>query len=288
MTIDPDFLDELERYARAKEENVASQFQGEQRSEERGEGLTFADYRRYAPGDDTRRIDWKLFARTDEFYVKEFEAERNLTVHVLLDASGSMDFTGDEDRQTKFEVAAKLGLGFAYLTAKEHNDFRFSRFVERHERLDRGRSNRGEVLALVDQLNEAEPAGDADFTEALTGYAETISSKSLVLVVSDCLEPADEIERGLEALARNEVVLARVIDPAEKELPVSGDVIVEGMETEERLRTHVGGRRRNEYRDRLEAHVETVAQRARTLRARHELVDTGADFFDAFGRVWMG
>jgi uncharacterized protein (DUF58 family) len=287
VTIDPDFLDELERYARAKEENVASKFQGEQRSEERGEGLTFADYRRYSPGDDTRRIDWKLFARTDEFYVKEFEAERNLTVHVLLDASGSMDFAG-ESRPTKFEVGAKLGLGFAYLTAKEHNDFRVSLFQQRHRRLDRGRSNRGEVLALVDQLNETEPAGDADFADALPGYADTIGSKSLVLVVSDCLESADEIERGLEALARNEVVLARVVDPTERELPVSGDLIVEGMESDERLRTHVGARRRDEYRDRLDAHVDRVAERARTLRIRHELVDTAADFFDAFGRVWMG
>ena len=66
MTIDPGFLDEIERYARSQKRNVASQFQGEQRSAERGEGLTFADYRRYSPGDDTRRIDWKLFARTDE------------------------------------------------------------------------------------------------------------------------------------------------------------------------------------------------------------------------------
>ncbi|MFB6297322.1 MAG: DUF58 domain-containing protein [Salinirussus sp.] len=286
MTIDPGFLDELERYARARKQNVASELQGEQRSEDRGEGLLFADYRRYSPGDDTRRIDWKLFARTDELYVKEFEVERSLTVHVLLDASGSMDFAS-EDRPTKFEVGAKLGLGFAYLTAKEHNDFRFSRFEQRHERLDRGRSNRGEVLALIDQLNRAEPAGDADFEQALSEYAGTIGSRSLVLVVSDCLESPDEIERGLQALARNDVILARLIDPAERDLPVSGDVIVEGMESDRRLRTHVGARRRSTYRDRLDDHVETVAERARTLRVRHELVDTGSDFFDAFGRLWI-
>jgi uncharacterized protein (DUF58 family) len=286
VTIDPGFLDELERYARAQKRNVASQFQGEQRSAERGEGLTFSDFRRYSPGDDTRRIDWKLFARTDEFYVKEYEAERNLTVHVLLDSSGSMGFAS-EGLPTKFEYGAKLGLGFAYLVARAHDDFRFATFTENYERLDRGRSNRGEVLGLIDRLNDVEPAGDADVGRSLEAYADTIGSRSLVLVVSDCLEPPEEVERGLEALARNKLVLARVMDPAERDLPVSGDALVEDMESPQTLRTHLGGRRRERYRDRLERHVEDVAERARTLRARHELLDTGTEFFDSFGQVWV-
>jgi uncharacterized protein (DUF58 family) len=286
VTIDPGFLDELERYARAQKRNVASQFQGEQRSAERGEGLTFSDFRRYSPGDDTRRIDWKLFARTDEFYVKEYEAERNLTVHVLLDSSGSMGFAS-EGLPTKFEYGAKLGLGFAYLVARAHDDFRFATFTENYERLDRGRSNRGEVLGLIDRLNDVEPAGDADGGRSLEAYADTIGSRSLVLVVSDCLEPPEEVERGLEALARNKLVLARVMDPAERDLPVSGDALVEDMESPQTLRTHLGGRRRERYRDRLERHVEDVAERARTLRARHELLDTGTEFFDSFGQVWV-
>jgi uncharacterized protein (DUF58 family) len=287
MTIEPGFLDEIERYARSQKRNVASQFQGEQRSPERGEGLTFADYRRYSPGDDTRRIDWKLFARTDEFFVKEYEAERNLTVHVLLDSSASMGFAGDESLPTKFEFAAKLGLGFAYLIAREHNDFRFVRFDESYERLDRGRSSRGEVLGLVETLNGIEPSGDADFESALESYAGTIGSRSLVLVASDFLEPADEIERGLDALARNKLVLARVVDPVERDLPVSGDAVVEDLESPRTVRTHIGTRRRESYRERLEAHVADVTARARTLRARHELVETDAEFFDAFGQIWI-
>jgi uncharacterized protein (DUF58 family) len=286
MTIDPEFLDELERYARAQKRDVASRFQGEQRSAERGEGLTFADYRRYSPGDDTRRIDWKLFARTDEFYVKEYEAERNLTVHVLLDRSGSMGFAS-EGQVTKFEYGAKLGLGFAYLIARAHDDFRFATVGESAERLDRGRSSRGEVLGLVDRLNGIEPDGDADLGGALEAYADTVGSRSLVLVVSDCLEPPDDVQRGLEALARNRVVLARVMDPAERDLPMSGDALVEDMESPRSLRTHLGARRRERYRERLEAHVRDVAERARTLRMRHELVDTGRDFFGSFGQVWV-
>jgi uncharacterized protein (DUF58 family) len=287
MSIDPGFLDELERYARARERNVSSQFQGEQETRERGEGLTFADYRRYSPGDDTRRIDWKLFARTEEYYVTEYEAERNRTLHVLLDTSGSMGFAGDEETPTKFEFGAKLGLGFAYLVARAHDDFRFATFADEPRRIDRGRSSRGEVLSLIDELDGRTPEGEGDFGAALEAYTEAISSKSLVLVVSDCLAPVDEVERGLGALARNEVVLARVLDPVERDLPVSGDVLAEDPESTRSLRTHVGGRRRDSYQGRLQAHIDDVADRARTLRMRHRLVETDTDFFDAFGNVWL-
>jgi uncharacterized protein (DUF58 family) len=96
VPIDPDFLDELDRFDAALDRETAAVRQGEQESPRVGEGLTFSDYRRYSPGDDTRLIDWKLFARTEEYYIKQFEEERNLTVHVLLDSSASMDFGGEE------------------------------------------------------------------------------------------------------------------------------------------------------------------------------------------------
>ncbi|MFB6080685.1 MAG: DUF58 domain-containing protein, partial [Haloferacaceae archaeon] len=92
MTIQPDFLDELDRFDTSMDRPTTEVRRGEQRSPSVGEGLTFSDYRRYAPGDDTRLIDWHLYARTEEYFVKQFEEERNLTVHVLLDASASMDY----------------------------------------------------------------------------------------------------------------------------------------------------------------------------------------------------
>lgn len=283
--IDPGFLDELDRFQTGRKRHVEDRFPGEEESSEVGEGLTFSDYRRYTPGDDTRLIDWKLYARTRELYVKVFEEERNFTVHVLVDASESMAF--GEGGDSKFDRAAKLGLGFCYLTADEGNDFRFSTFTEAYDRIDSGSSSAGEVLELVDRCNDVEPGGEARFGEVLEAYAEPIRSRALVLIASDFLGDVDGIEAGLAALSRNRLVLGHVIAPDEWELPVRGDTIFEALEREFSRRTYVSGRLAQEYHTRLEAHIDELDERSEDLQARHELVRTDEEFFDAFSRVWV-
>ncbi|WP_459193845.1 DUF58 domain-containing protein [Halosimplex sp. J119] len=288
MTIYPDFLDELDRFDAALDRETAALRQGEQESPRVGEGLTFSDYRRYSPGDDTRLVDWKLFARTEEYYIKQFEEERNLTVHVLLDASASMDY-GDDDAH-KFEYAAKIGLGFCYLTAEEHNDFRFSTMAERADRLDTGRSNRGEVLALIDQVNGLELEGQVDFETVLSAYADRIRSRSLVVVLTDCLGDPEAIESGISALARNDVdvLLVRVMAPEERDPDIVGDALFADPETDTTRRSYFSQSLVESYQSRLDAHVDEVKQRVTGLGADHVLVDTGDDYFDSFASVWLG
>ncbi|WP_276271705.1 DUF58 domain-containing protein [Haloarcula litorea] len=287
MTIEPDFLDELSRFDAALNRESTALRQGDQRSPRVGEGLTFSDYRRYSPGDDTRRIDWRLFARTEEYFIKQYEEERSLTVHVLVDASASMDF-GDGPTH-KFETAAKLGLGVAYLTGEENNEFRFATVRERPDRLDGGRSNRGELLGLVDQLNAVDPAGEAALQSVLVEYAERIRSRSLVVLLSDCLTDPDAIADGVAALARNDVdvLVVRVIAPEEREPAAVGDALFADPESEATRRTYFSGSLAETYRDRLAAHVDTVEDRVTELGAEHVVVDTGRDFFDAFASVWL-
>ncbi|MFB6196130.1 MAG: DUF58 domain-containing protein, partial [Haloplanus sp.] len=223
-----------------------------------------------------------------EFFIKQFEEERNLTVHVLLDASGSMDFGEDGDGETKFEFGAKLGLGYAYLIAEEHDDFRFSTFRTRTERLDTGTSTRGEVLALVDRLNETVPDGETDFRTALEEYAASIRSRSLVVVVTDCIGDLDGLETGLASLAQNEVVLVQVLSPTELDPDVGGDTIFEDAESDLTRRTYFGGRLADRYRERVDTFVDDVSERAQDLRITHSLVTTDEAFFDAFSSVWIG
>jgi len=283
--IDPAFLDELDRFESSLKRQTNALRQGERESPNVGEGLIFSDYRRYSPGDDTRLIDWSLYARTEEFYVKQYEEERNLTVHVLLDASASMGF--GEGEQNKFDFAAKLGLGYAYLVAEEHDDFRYSTFRDRPDRLDGGKSTRGEVMALIERLNGMEPEGEADFARALEEYADSIHSRSLVVVLTDCIGDVEGLETGLASLGLNHLVLAQVLAPEELDPAVSGDTIFEDPESELTRRTYFGGRTSQQYRSRVDAFVDDVAERARKSGATHELMATDEPFFDAFSRVWI-
>lgn len=282
--IDPDFLYELERFESELKRKVNSVFQGDQETSETGEGLIFADHRNYVPGDDTRLIDWNLYARTEEYYIKRYEEERNLTTHVLLDASGSMDY--GEGEENKFDYAAKIGLGYAYLTAAENNDFRFSVFTDTFDRIDSGKSNEGEVLSLIDTVNEIEPEGRAEFGQALGEYAATIGSRSLVVVVSDFVGELEGIREGIDALSDSYLRLVCTLSNDEIELPVSGDTIFEGIETEGRLRTFISNRTREGYRERIEEHLEEVEEHAASCAADYVLLNTSDDFFDSFSRAW--
>jgi uncharacterized protein (DUF58 family) len=288
VTIEPTFLDELDRFDAALDRETAALRQGEQQSPRVGEGLTFSDYRRYSPGDDTRLIDWKLYGRTEEFFIKQYEEERNLTVHVLVDASASMDF--GEGGAHKFEYGAKVGLGFAYLTAEEHNDFQFSTFRERVERLDAGRSNRGEVLDCIDQVNATDPDGESDVAGVLETYADRIHTRSLAVVVSDCLTDPEAIASGVSALARDEVdvLVVRPVAPRERDPDVVGDALFVDPETDDERRSYFSGSLARQYRSRLDAHVEAVDDRLTAFGADSVVVDTGQDYFDSFASVWLG
>lgn len=288
MTIDPAFLDELDRFETSRDRETDDRRQGQQDSPDVGEGLTFADYRRYVPGDDVRLVDWKVYARTGEVYIKQYEAERNLTVHVLVDASASMGY-GEGDAN-KFDFGAKIGLGFAHLLQEEGNDVRVSVFGETHDRLDAGRSSRGQLLQVIETLNATTPSGVADHEAALGTYAGTIDSKSLVVVASDFLADPDGVDAGLSALARggNDLVCAHVAAPGELDPDVRGDTVFEDPESGDTRRTYFGDRVATRYRGRFDDHVEDVRERVERLRATHAVLDTGGDFFDAFASLWVG
>ena len=123
--IDTSFLDQLGRFSLVVRKRVTSSYTGPRKSIASGRGMAFKDHRIYAPGDDFRLIDWKVFARTDDLYIKNYEEERNLTVHVIVDHSASMNFG---KTLSKFDYASMLGVGFAYLAMKENEKFQFSTF----------------------------------------------------------------------------------------------------------------------------------------------------------------
>src|SRR3989344_1574166 len=121
------FLDQLTRFNLVVNKRVTSNLVGSKKSLAGGHGMTFKDYRIYAQGDDIRMIDWKVYARTDNHFIKVKEEEKNLTVHILIDKSASMDFGKPV---SKFDYASMIGVGFGYLAMRDNEKFQYSTFSD--------------------------------------------------------------------------------------------------------------------------------------------------------------
>jgi uncharacterized protein (DUF58 family) len=156
---------------------------GQHRSPHRGSSVEFAEYRNYAPGDDVRRLDWRVFGRTDRFYLKEFEAETNLRCHLVLDASASMAFAAKHG--PKFDYARRLVATLAYLVIHQADAAGLRVLGQGAATEIPARRNPAHLQTLVQALEAAEPRGPTTVVKALHDLAENVRARALIVVVSD-------------------------------------------------------------------------------------------------------
>ncbi|HLD03025.1 MAG TPA: DUF58 domain-containing protein [Candidatus Nanoarchaeia archaeon] len=279
--INTDFLNQLDRFHLVISKRVTSNYIGPRRSIATGRGLTFKEHRQYAPGDDIRLIDWRVFARTDHLHIKTFEEERNLVVHSILDCSASMGFGKPV---SKFDYAAMLGVGFAYLAMRENEKFQFSTFAEK---LDVFQSRRGmsQLANMVYHLNNTKTSGSSKLLDSLSQYKKVIGSRSLLVLISDFLLDINEVTEALYNLGDHEVKVIQVLDPVEKELKYQGDFKLIDSETQGTLRTYVSPRMRVQYQQMLDTHVARIEEVCNNLGYRFYQVTTDMPVFDAFYKV---
>jgi len=280
--IQPAFLKDLQNFHLALKKQSSEIRQGEQKSSYSGQGMIFKDHKEYTPGDDIRRIDWKAYARTKDFYVKRFDEEKNFTVHIIVDRSSSMDF-GEED--SKYDFASKIGLGIAYMTNRTNDRFRFSVFSETLTDLTSARRN-GNMVNLLDTLNELRKTPESKIEKCITEYSSRIENKSIVIIISDFLTDIEEIESGLKSIQGNDVVLVNVFDSEELDPSMRGATILEDPESSSTLRAYLSQSSRNRYKSRLEKHVESIEQACDRNKADYVLASTGEDFFETFIDIW--
>jgi uncharacterized protein (DUF58 family) len=230
------------------------QLQGAHRTVFRGAGIDFADLREYQAEDDVRHIDWNVTARLDEPYVRQYTEDRELTAWLVLDRSASMKFGGE---QGKDSVLAELAVCLARMFT--HNGNRIGAVLFDHHRQEviPPRTGRTHLLHIVHEVTrETSPRTDGRTTDLaamlhLAGAAAR--RRSLIFVISDFIGEVDW-EAPLSRLAqRHEVVVIRVIDPAEFDLPDLGLVLVEDAETGEQLLADTSD---PEFQQRLRAQVE--------------------------------
>ena len=246
---------------------------GDRRSIKRGTSIEFADYRNYAPGDDLRQLDWNIYARLERPYIKLLEDEEDLAVHLILDASASMDFPPEgEPEQHKLLYAKRIIAGLAYvsltsgdrLTLTAVNDLRTATFGP-----VRGRAQSIPILRFIGDIGAA---GITDLDTVLSDYAIRARRPGLTIIVSDMFSLEGAYLDGLNALLSrgHEVAFVHVLAPEEAQPPVAGDLSLVDVETELQQEVTVDGAMLGIYQQRL------LAWRAGI---REECLRRGAHYF---------
>ena len=233
--INPDVLTriaDLELLARGVVEGFVA---GLHKSPYKGFSVEFMEYRPYMPGDDPAHVDWKLFARTDRYYIKEFEDETNTALHLLLDASASMGYGSGQ--VTKFAYASYLTAALAYLTIRQRDAAGLVLFDSEARLHIPPRSTKGHLHTLMTHLEGATPEAQTSIGRPLHELAEAVRQRGFVVLVSDLL---DEPEATLDGLRHfrfkgHEVVVFHVLDPQEVHFAFDDVTEFEDLETGEKL-----------------------------------------------------
>ena len=188
---------------------------GHHRSPHRGSSVEFAEYRNYVPGDDIRRLDWRVFARTDRYYLKEFEAETNLRCYVVIDCSGSMGFEGEHG--TRLDYAKRLAATLSYLIINQGDAAGLMHVTEKSTPEIPPRRNASHLQVILNALGQARPTGGTHLVPMLHELAEKARRRALVVILSDCFCDSNELRDALQHLRfqKHDLALFHLLDPLE-------------------------------------------------------------------------
>jgi uncharacterized protein (DUF58 family) len=256
-----EFLAQLERLSLLSRRVFRGRVKGERRSLRRGHSVEFCDYRAYGVGDDLRYVDWNIYGRLDRLHVKLFVDEEDLCLHLIVDASASMNF----GTPTKLESAVRIAaaLGFVGLVNLERVGVGALR-----DRVAEGwppTRGRNQVPSLLDFLGRVEPSGGTSLNEGLANYAARSRQTGLAVVISDLLDPSG-YESGIRALLerRFDVHLVHVLSPEELNPELAGDLRLVDSETGETRELSMDGDAVRAYRERLRQFLDRAETFCRT------------------------
>lgn len=224
-----DIIAEIRKIEVVTRRLVNQQMAGHYQSVFKGRGMSFDEVRAYTPGDEPRLIDWNVTARTGEPYVKTFVEERELTVMLLVDMSGSMAF--GTLKNEKRVMAAKLAAMMAFSAITNGDRVGLVAFTDTVEYFIPPKKGRKHVLRIIDQILRFKPEGrGTDLDEVLTFIGRVQRRKAVVFVISDFMD--EGFEKALNMTARrHDLIPIRIVDPAEDDLPDLGLVLLEDAET---------------------------------------------------------
>lgn len=267
----------------------AGKMPGERRSKRRGQSVEFDDYREYTPGDDLRHVDWNVFARLDKFFVKLFREDEDLVVHIVIDDSPSMNGGALGNAPTKAVYARRLAMAIGYIGLVNQNRVVVERFGgASHRKLTpmRGRRQLDRLAAFLLEPTEPLPPGRTaePFADAMRRVVSAKTGRGVLVILSDFMFP-EGVEQGLGFLGAAgsggydvscmQVLAPGELDPKEEaEHGLRGDIRLTDIETGRASEITVSGPLLDQYRVRLRAFIDRIAEACRARGMRHVLLDT--------------
>jgi uncharacterized protein (DUF58 family) len=246
---------------------------GLHKSPHRGFSAEFSDYRHYYPGDDMRYVDWKVFARSGKFYIKQFEDETNVRCYILLDCSASMGYGSGE--LTKLEYARTLASALAYFITGQRDAVGLITFDHKIQQYLPSRYRQGHLMQILRALTEMAVGEETDILQPVSDLAHSLNRKGLVILISDLLDENEATVHGLQQLRSkgNDVIVFHVLDNAELTFPFDRIADFEDSETHE-IQKAVPQRVRETYLQEIERFCDFYKEKCRSAGMDYCLLNT--------------
>ena len=228
--LDPKVLNKITRLDLKARHIVEGFMGGMHKSPYHGFSVEFAEHREYAPGDDLKHLDWKVFGRTDRLFIKEYELETNLRSHILLDTSESMDYGSKET--TKLELASHIAASMAYLILRQQDSVGMVCFDKEVKTFIPTSSSMGHLRPILGTLASSNAQNKTDLGVVLNTLAERIQRRGLIILISDLFDKPESILKSLQHFShkRHDVIVFHVLDEFELTFPFERMTLFEGLE----------------------------------------------------------
>jgi uncharacterized protein (DUF58 family) len=284
--LDPALIERLNQLQVTARTVVEGSITGAHRSPLKGASVEFRQHRFYTAGDEPRRLDWRVLARTDRPYIKEYDEETNLRAVLLLDASGSMGYAGREGKsESKFDYASRLVAGLSYLMLGQTETVGLGLMGPRLGQWVAPRAGTAQLSLVIDTLERAVPKGATDVSRCMQEAADRLGRRSLVIVLSDFFAPVADVRPGLARLRhdRHETILLQVLDHDEVEFPFEKWSRFRGLEGE-RSQLAEPAVMRKVYLENFNRHRESLRETTRALGATFHSFTTNRPVIDSITR----
>ena len=253
-----------------------------------GFSVEFSEHRQYMPGDNIRDIDWKVYGRTNRFYIKQYEEETNLKAYLILDISGSMGYASN--KISKIQYATYLAAALSYLLIKQRDAVGLATFSDKIHRFLPPKSTSGYLQFILRELNEIKlERQTTNVSETLHELAEKIKRRGLIILLTEFLyEEPEKILQGLKHFRHydHEILVFNILDPQDKLFDFKQDVTFVDMETGEKVKTQPFFLRER-YRQRIDEFYDTLQKECRNFQIDFQNLLTDEPFDRALIRYML-